>query len=55
MLTLNKEMLAGIALKPDLKSDKVFAKLKFSPVLFKKIPLFLCLVFKNQNKWILKL
>ena len=27
-----------------------FTKLKLSPVLFKKIPAFVCLVFKNENK-----
>ena len=34
---------------------KIFAKLKFSPALFDKIPSFLCLVFKIENEWILKL
>ena len=29
---------------------KIFAKLKFSPTLFKKIPSFDCLVFKMENK-----
>ena len=29
--------------------QKIFAKLKLSPVLFKKIPSFVCLVFKNEN------
>ena len=37
-----------------LTFQKIFAKLKFSPVLFEKIPLFVCLAFKNENKWILK-
>ena len=34
---------------------KMFAKLKFSPALFEKIPSFVFLVFKNENKRILKL
>ena len=33
-----------------LKNLKFFAKLKCSPVLFEKIPLFVCLVFKNENE-----
>ena len=33
----------------------MFAKLKFSPALFEKIPSFVFLVFKNENKRILKL
>ena len=33
----------------------MFAKLKFSPALFEKILSFVCLVFKIENKWILKL
>ena len=28
----------------------LFAKLKFSPALFKKTPSFVCLVFKIENK-----
>ena len=28
---------------------KIFAKLKFSPAMFQKIPLFVCLVFKIEN------
>ena len=32
-----------------------FAKLKFLLVLFEKIPSFVCLVFKVENKWILRL
>ena len=32
-----------------------FAKLKFSQALFEKIPSFVCLVFKIENEWILKL
>ena len=35
--------------------NKIFAKLKFPPALFEKIPLFVCLVFKIENKVILKL
>ena len=39
---------------PDVKSKpnfkKIFAKLKFSPVLFQKIPSFVCLVFKIEDK-----
>ena len=37
----------------DLKSElqKIFAKLKFSPVMFEKIPSFVCLVLENENKW----
>ena len=38
-----------------LMFQKIVAKLKFSPALFEKIPSFVCLVFKNENKWILKL
>ena len=34
---------------------KIFAQLKFFPALFEKIQLFVCLVFKIENKWILKL
>ena len=34
---------------------KIFAKLKFSPTLFEKVPSFVCLVFKIENEWILKL
>ena len=38
----------------DLKSDsnvkKIFTKSKFSPALFEKIPSFVCLVFKIENK-----
>ena len=33
----------------------MFAKLKFSLALFEKIPSFVFLVFKNENKRILKL
>ena len=32
----------------------MFAKLKFSPDLFENIPSFVYLVFKIENKWILK-
>ena len=38
-----------------LTFKKVFAKLKFSPALFEKIPSFVCLVFKIENKVVLKL
>ena len=31
-------------------SKKMFAKLKFSPALFEKVPAFVCLVFKIENK-----
>ena len=31
-------------------SKKIFVKLKFSPVLLEKIPSFVCLVFKIENK-----
>ena len=34
---------------------KTFAKLKFFATLFEKIPSFVCLVFKNESKQILKL
>ena len=34
---------------------KIFAKLKFFPALFENIPSFVYLVFKIENKWILKL
>ena len=34
---------------------KIFAKLKFSPAMFEKMPSFVCLVFKIKNKRILKL
>ena len=45
---------------PDCKGraltfKKIFAKFKFSPTLFEKIPSFVCLVFKIENKWVLKL
>ena len=33
----------------------MFAELKFSPASFEKIIAFACLVFKNENTWILKL
>lgn len=33
-----------------LMFQKIFAKLKLSPALLRKIPSFLCLVFKNENK-----
>ena len=33
---------------------KIFAKLKFSTVIFEKIPSFVCLGYKSENKWILK-
>ena len=33
----------------------MFAKLKFSADVFQKIPLFVSLVFKIENEWILKL
>ena len=36
-----------------LTFKKIFAKLKFSTALFEKIPSFVCLVFKIENKWIL--
>ena len=35
--------------------QKIFAKLKFSPFISEKIPSFVCLVLKNENKFILKL
>ena len=38
-----------------LTLKNIFAKLKFSSALFKKMQLFVCLVFKIENKWILKL
>ena len=46
---------ASVMLYLPLKSgshvQKLFAKLKFSPVLFEQIPSFVYLVFKNENKW----
>ena len=33
-----------------LMFKKIFAKLKFSPALFEKIPSFVRLVFKTENK-----
>ena len=33
-----------------LTFKKIFVKLKFSPALFEKIPSFVCLVFKMENK-----
>ena len=33
-----------------LTFQKIFAKLKFSPVLFEKKTSIVCLVFKNENK-----
>ena len=44
----------GSVLGP-LLFKKIFAKWKFSPALLEKIPSFVCLVFKIENKWILKL
>ena len=41
-------------LKSDSQVPENFCQLKLSPVVFKKIPSFLCLVFKNENKLILK-
>ena len=38
-----------------LREYQNFAKLKFSPALFEKVPSFVCFVFKIENKWILKL
>ena len=38
-----------------LKFKKIFVKLNFFPAYFEKIPSFVCLVFKIQNKWILRL
>ena len=38
-----------------LTFKKIFVKLKFSLVLFEKIPSFVCLEFKIENKLILKL
>ena len=38
-----------------LTFKKIFTKLKFSPTLLKKIRSSVCLVFKIENKWILKL
>ena len=38
-----------------LTLKNIFAKLKFSPALFEKILSFVCLVFKIENKYILKL
>ena len=34
---------------------EIFSKLNFSPALFEKIPSFVCLAFKIENIWILKL
>ena len=42
-------------LEKALMFKKIFAKLKSSPALLEKIPSFVCLVFKIENKWILKL
>ena len=33
-----------------LMFQKIFAKLELSPALLRKIPSFLCLVFKTENK-----
>ena len=44
-----------ITLKSDSHVKNIFAKLKFSPALFQKIPSFVSLVFQIGNKWILKL
>ena len=41
-------------LKSALTFKKIFAKLKFSPALFEKIPSFVCLVFKSDDKRIWK-
>ena len=37
-----------------LTFQKIFAKLQISPVMLEKIPSFVYFVFKNENKWILK-
>ena len=34
--------------------QKIFAKLNFSPDLFRKILTFVWLVFQNENKWVLE-
>ena len=41
-------------LKVGLTFKEIFSKLKFPPALLKKIPSFICLVFKTETKWILK-
>ena len=38
-----------------LTFQKIFVELKFSPALLEKIPSIVCLVFKIENEWILKL
>ena len=38
-----------------LAFKKIFGKLKFPTALFEKLPSFVCLVFKIENKWVLKL
>ena len=42
-------------IKVTLTFQKIFAKLQFFPSLFERMPSLVCLVFKIENKWILKL
>ena len=53
-LSLSVFIERSTSLKSDFHVPENFAKLKFSSVFFKKIPSFICLVFKNKNKWSLK-
>ena len=39
-----------LGLKSDCHLPKNFCQIKISLVFFKEIPLFVCLVFKNENK-----
>ena len=39
-----------ICLSEPYLDSNIFAKLKFSPALFQKIPSFVCVVFKIENK-----
>ena len=42
-------------LKSDSHVKENFCQIKVSPALFERIPSFVCLVSKIENKWILKL
>ena len=42
------------SLKSDSHGSENFSIVKFAPALFEKIPSFVCLVFKKENKRVLK-
>ena len=51
---LNKTLIKGNIKVGPSRLRKFFAKLKCSPALLEKMQSFVCLVFKIENKWILK-